>query len=74
LNKLYTLDQLIPLIQAEKEKGKTIVLTNGCFDLIHIGHIRYLQAAKKNGDILIVALNSDTSVQTLKGSGRPFAE
>jgi len=72
LNKLYTLDQLIPLIQAEKEKGKTIVLTNGCFDLIHIGHIRYLQAAKKNGDILIVALNSDTSVQTLKGSGRPL--
>lgn len=72
MNKLYTLDQLYPLIQAEKEKGKTIVLTNGCFDLIHIGHIRYLQAAKKNGDVLVVALNSDNSVQKLKGTGRPL--
>jgi rfaE bifunctional protein nucleotidyltransferase chain/domain len=52
--------------------GKTIVFTNGCFDLLHVGHVRYLAAAKRLGDILIVGLNSDASVRALKGSGRPL--
>jgi len=71
LNKLYALDHLSRLIQTEKDKKKTIVLANGCFDLIHVGHIRYLKEAANKGDILIVALNSDASVRKLKGKGRP---
>lgn len=74
MNKLYSLDQLSILIQEKKAAGKTVVLANGCFDLIHIGHIRYLQAAKKNGDVLVVALNSDASVRRLKGKGRPLLD
>jgi len=53
-------------------EGQRIVLANGCFDLIHVGHIRYLQEAKKQGDILVVALNSDSSIKKLKGKGRPI--
>lgn len=52
--------------------GKKVVLANGCFDLIHVGHIRYLKGAKNKGDLLVVALNSDSSVNKLKGSGRPI--
>ena len=54
------------------EKGKKIVFTNGCFDIIHVGHIRYLSKAKKLGNILIVGLNSDESVKKLKGDDRPI--
>ncbi len=71
MNKFYPLDHLSRLIQTEKEKKRTIVLANGCFDLIHVGHIRYLKEAAKKGDLLIVALNSDSSVRKLKGKGRP---
>lgn len=53
-------------------KKKQIVFTNGCFDLLHIGHIRYLQEAKKHGDILVVGINSDSSVKQLKGIQRPI--
>jgi D-glycero-beta-D-manno-heptose 1-phosphate adenylyltransferase len=53
-------------------KGKTIVFTNGCFDLLHAGHVRYLAAAKRLGDILVVGLNGDASVRSLKGKGRPL--
>ena len=60
------------IIQGHKKRGERIVLTNGCFDLIHVGHIRYLKEAKDEGDILIVALNSDSSVRKLKGKGRPL--
>ena len=52
--------------------GKKIVATNGCFDLLHVGHVRYLQAARALGDLLIVGLNSDHSVHELKGAGRPI--
>src|SRR5271166_321368 len=52
--------------------GKTIVFTNGCFDILHAGHVRYLAAAKRLGDILVVGLNSDASVRELKGIGRPL--
>lgn len=60
------------IIQGHKKRGERIVLTNGCFDLIHVGHVRYLKEAKDKGDILIVALNSDSSVRKLKGKGRPL--
>ena len=55
-----------------KSKGKRIVFTNGCFDLLHIGHLRYLEKAKALGDVLVVGINSDTSVRSLKGSERPI--
>lgn len=57
-----------------RSQGQRLVLANGCFDLLHIGHIRYLQAAKQLGDVLIVALNSDSSVRRIKGRGRPLIE
>ena len=65
-------DDLAKRLKVYKVGGKRIVLTNGCFDLIHVGHIRCLQDAAKRGDCLVVAINSDASVRALKGSGRPF--
>jgi D-glycero-beta-D-manno-heptose 1-phosphate adenylyltransferase len=62
---------LAPLLGNEKSAGKTVVFTNGCFDILHAGHVRYLTEAKKLGDILVVGLNSDESVRKLKGTGRP---
>ncbi len=70
--KFKTLAQLEKIIAREKRKGKKIVLANGCFDLFHVGHIRYLEDARREGDILVVALNSDSSVRRLKGKGRPI--
>ena len=61
--------QIINTIKAERKK---IVFTNGCFDLLHVGHIRYLAQAKKLGDFLIIGLNSDSSVKELKGEDRPI--
>jgi glycerol-3-phosphate cytidylyltransferase len=55
-----------------KSQGKTVVFTNGCFDILHAGHVRYLQAARELGDCLIVGLNSDLSVRNLKGPSRPI--
>ena len=55
-----------------KGEGKTIVFTNGCFDIIHAGHVRYLKEAKNLGDILVLALNSDSSIRSIKGKPRPF--
>jgi len=63
LKKLYSLSQLKKIIQEHKKRGQKVVLANGCFDLIHLGHIRYLKESKKKGDILVVALNSDSSVR-----------
>lgn len=63
---------LAPLLQRHTEAGRTIALTNGCFDLLHVGHIRLLQAAANEADLLIVALNSDESVRGNKGQGRPL--
>jgi D-beta-D-heptose 7-phosphate kinase/D-beta-D-heptose 1-phosphate adenosyltransferase len=66
-------DQLLPVLSSERAKGKRIVFTNGCFDLMHIGHTRYLQAAKALGDVLVVGVNSDVSVRTLdKAPDRPI--
>lgn len=52
--------------------GKLVIFTNGCFDLLHVGHVRYLQEARKQGDCLVVAVNSDRSVEQIKGPGRPI--
>jgi D-beta-D-heptose 7-phosphate kinase/D-beta-D-heptose 1-phosphate adenosyltransferase len=65
-------DDLRRIIQDLKAKGKRIIFTNGCFDLLHIGHIRYLEEAKSLGDILVVGVNSDASVRGLKGPNRPI--
>jgi D-glycero-beta-D-manno-heptose 1-phosphate adenylyltransferase len=72
LEKLRTLSELRKIVASEKAAGKTIVLANGCFDLFHVGHIRYLREAKARGHILVVAINSDSSVRRLKGKARPI--
>jgi D-beta-D-heptose 7-phosphate kinase/D-beta-D-heptose 1-phosphate adenosyltransferase len=66
MSKLVTTAQLIPLLEQARRDKQRIVFTNGCFDLMHIGHTRYLQAAKGLGDILVVGVNSDASVKSLK--------
>jgi D-beta-D-heptose 7-phosphate kinase/D-beta-D-heptose 1-phosphate adenosyltransferase len=71
-NKRLTTPALHRRLAALRRQGKRIVFTNGCFDLIHPGHVRYLRAAKQLGDVLVVALNSDASVRRLKGPGRPL--
>lgn len=73
-HKFYPLPELAAQIVGEKKLGKTIVLANGGFDLIHVGHIRYLQQAKAKGDILVVALNSDRSLKNLKGKARALID
>ena len=55
----------------ERERGRTIAFANGCFDVLHVGHVRYLQDAKKEADVLVVGVNGDASVRELKGEGRP---
>ena len=70
--KIYPATQLAEILKDAKAIGKTIVTTNGCFDVLHLGHLRYLQAAREVGDLLIVCINSDHSVRTLKGAGRPL--
>jgi len=72
--KYLPLGQLAEAIAREKGAGKTIVLANGGFDLIHVGHVRYLQQAKALGDVLVVALNSDSSLKRLKGAGRALID
>lgn len=71
-NKIKTVQEVRPLLDILRASGKKIVFTNGCFDLIHTGHTRYLAKAKSLGDILIVAANSDASVRALKGDKRPI--
>jgi glycerol-3-phosphate cytidylyltransferase len=65
-------EYLEEVIFEEKQQNKKIVSTNGCFDILHVGHVRYLQESKKQGDILVVYLNSDASVKRLKGESRPL--
>ena len=65
--KFRTLEEL-----PDQLRGQKVVLANGCFDILHVGHVRYLEAAKKMGDALVVAINSDRSVRELKGPGRPI--
>ena len=67
-----TLSDLIPIVERLRAEGKTIVMTNGCFDLLHVGHIKLLSASKNMGDVLIVAIDDDESVKALKGEERPI--
>jgi D-beta-D-heptose 7-phosphate kinase / D-beta-D-heptose 1-phosphate adenosyltransferase len=73
-SKIKNLDVLSHLIAAERSRGKKVVFTNGCFDLLHVGHVKYLQKARELGDLLVVGLNSDASVKRLKGEKRPLIE
>ncbi|MBP1768404.1 MAG: rfaE bifunctional protein [Candidatus Aminicenantes bacterium] len=70
--KALPLDKLVPIRARLRREGKKVVFTNGCFDLLHGGHVRLFHEAKKKGDVLIVALNSDASVRRLKGPTRPI--
>jgi rfaE bifunctional protein nucleotidyltransferase chain/domain len=72
MSKLKPLTELKKITSKLKKDGKTIVFTNGCFDILHPGHIKILEVAKNKGDILIVGLNSDSSVKKIKGSKRPI--
>lgn len=72
MSKVKTLEELKQIVNEAKSKGLKVVTTNGCFEILHIGHVRYLQSAKQLGDILIVAINSDSSVTAIKGSKRPL--
>jgi rfaE bifunctional protein nucleotidyltransferase chain/domain len=69
--KIITLDELREESGRLRSAGKRVVATNGCFDILHVGHVRYLAAARKLGDVLVVGLNGDSSVRQLKGEGRP---
>jgi rfaE bifunctional protein nucleotidyltransferase chain/domain len=65
-------EELVRRIGEERAGGRTVAFANGCFDLLHVGHIRYLESAAEEADILVVAINDDDSVRTLKGEGRPI--
>ena len=69
---IVTRDALVTLVQMDREAHRTIAFANGCFDLLHVGHVRYLQAAAAEADRLVVAINDDASVAALKGAGRPI--
>jgi len=71
-DKIKNINGLLKQTKDLKKRGKKIVFTNGCFDILHFGHVKYLEQAKQNGDILIVALNSDKSVRKIKGPLRPL--
>lgn len=65
-------EELLAQVAVERDKHRTIVLANGCFDVLHAGHVRYLQGARALGDVLVVAVNADQQVELLKGAGRPI--
>ncbi|MCX6355943.1 MAG: D-glycero-beta-D-manno-heptose 1-phosphate adenylyltransferase [Candidatus Aureabacteria bacterium] len=70
--KVVSREEIGGIARSSRRDGKRIVFTNGCFDLLHLGHVRYLRAAREQGDLLVVGLNSDESVRRLKGPGRPL--
>lgn len=69
--RIVTREELKELVEADRAAGRTVALANGCFDLLHVGHVRYLEAAAAEADRLIVAINDDQSAAALKGAGRP---
>src|SRR5580704_17547745 len=73
-SKIVSQHKLKSLVADHKKRGQTVVFANGCFDILHVGHVRYLEAARQHGDLLIVAVNSDASARSLKGSGRPVVD
>lgn len=72
LDKIKTLEEAKRLVEDFQSGGRKVVFANGCFDLLHVGHVRYLQAARALGDLLVVGLNADQVVRLLKGPGRPL--
>ena len=66
--------ELVALVAADRDGGRTIAFANGCFDLLHVGHVRYLEGARREGDRLVVAVNADESVRDLKGPGQPIMD
>jgi rfaE bifunctional protein nucleotidyltransferase chain/domain len=70
--KIVSTDVLEAGLEAARRAGKKIVFTNGCFDILHVGHVRYLEAARSEGDLLVVGLNSNSSVRSIKGERRPL--
>lgn len=74
MGSIVTLDQLDALLAADRSAGRTVALANGCFDLLHVGHVRYLEGAAAEADRLVVAINDDESVRLLKGDGRPIMQ
>jgi D-beta-D-heptose 7-phosphate kinase/D-beta-D-heptose 1-phosphate adenosyltransferase len=72
MNKILERTDLKDKLEGLRKKGKKIAFTNGCFDILHVGHVRYLREAKKTADVLVLALNSDSSVRLLKGEERPL--
>jgi rfaE bifunctional protein nucleotidyltransferase chain/domain len=72
VQKIKTLDEVVQIRARLRNEGKKLVFTNGCFDLLHIGHVRYLNCAREMGDALVVAVNSDRSLREIKGKGRPI--
>ena len=72
MNKIMERDALRKKLEDLRKKGKKIAFTNGCFDILHVGHVRYLRKARKTADLLVLALNSDSSVRSIKGAQRPL--
>src|SRR5210317_1637736 len=72
LDKIVTCEDLVARLDKARKSGQTIAFTNGCFDILHVGHVRYLAEARSQGDLLIVGLNSDASVHLIKGDKRPI--
>ncbi len=70
--KVLTLEEFLPVLKTLRGKGRRIVFTNGCFDILHAGHVHYLSECKKLGDVLVVGINSDDSIKRLKGEKRPI--
>lgn len=71
VRKLISIETLLKRLERRRRQRERIVFTNGCFDVLHVGHVRYLRAARQLGDLLVVGLNSDESVRRIKGKGRP---
>jgi rfaE bifunctional protein nucleotidyltransferase chain/domain len=72
--KIVPRDELARRIAEHRGRGERVVLANGCFDVLHVGHVRYLAGARREGDVLVVAVNADASVESLKGKGRPILD
>ena len=71
-SKIGTLDEITERLREARGAGRTVALANGCFDVLHVGHVRYLAAARAEADVLVVGVNADASVRRLKGPGRPL--
>jgi rfaE bifunctional protein nucleotidyltransferase chain/domain len=72
--KILSREELARRLAEHRARGQRVVLANGCFDVLHVGHVRYLEGARREGEVLVVAINADASVELLKGKGRPILD